>query len=463
VREGRDGDVGLRLGRLKARPPPSRRRRTGGRFGVGPPRSVFPARRAVPHQPLTRRLPVDELIHSPEARDRRRLRPAYEGIGVGQAIVLEGARKASDVSVSGYNRVWRGHPRLSSPRRWRTVARLRASRSLRRGIDCKQIDSRYGFRSALSRVARGHRMRKRGLARYLVLARQVWRDLLFRGFVLAALIVAAASFAIGFVGDYPRDAKSQNSEKYTEYYGNEAERSVANYTFWLDILTGALAISTFGLWVATIRGFRKQTRDTRHSLDIASKSARAAQQSADVAERALVLAERPYIFVFGVSTPQLARSEGGEWYAYVEYIVANYGRTPAIIEEVRVGAMVSGKQKIIEPLTVYEDNPLFIAPILPPMETTKPIRYDIVHPYDADAEPEPLDVYATITVTPDESRHGKQIAAINLAEGKRLFFRVIVKYHAPFTQRHETGACWAYDPCFDTFDTEVALVGNYQK
>ena len=29
--------------------------------------------------------------------------------------------------------------------------------------------------------------------------------------------------------------------------------------------------------------------------------------------------------------------------------------------------------------------------------------------------------------------------------GERLFFRIVVNYRGPFTEGHETSACWRYD------------------
>ena len=231
----------------------------------------------------------------------------------------------------------------------------------------------------------------------------------------------------------------------------------------MAVFTVALSISTAGLWIVTWRSEVRQGRHTVKSLSLARRSADAAKHSADIAERALVLAERPYIVCFRSGYAQLARDPNGLWIAYVEYTVANYGRTPAIIEEVRVGAMASAKRNIVEPLTIYEDNPLFITKILAPRERTKPIRYDIILPYHSDAEPEPLNSFVSITVEPnDAERDGKANAIIKVAENKKLFFRVTVKYRGPFSTGHETGVCWTYDTWFNCFDID-GKDGNYER
>lgn len=108
-------------------------------------------------------------------------------------------------------------------------------------------------------------MRKCAIGRYLVRLRRVWRDILFRGLTLATLTY----FCISVVGNNPERTEEKQSKEYTEQYGNEAERQVASYTFWLDVLTASLAVSTLGLWVATVANFQKQAVDTRRALRIA--------------------------------------------------------------------------------------------------------------------------------------------------------------------------------------------------
>jgi hypothetical protein len=107
-------------------------------------------------------------------------------------------------------------------------------------------------------------MGNRPIARWLVRARRIWRDLFFRGAALLALTFAALVF--GVMGHNPQYTKIDDTKECTEYYGNEAERRVATYTFWLDILTAILAVSTFGLWVVTVNGIRNQKRETARSL-----------------------------------------------------------------------------------------------------------------------------------------------------------------------------------------------------
>jgi hypothetical protein len=101
----------------------------------------------------------------------------------------------------------------------------------------------------------------------------------------------------------------------------EHDRRLADYTEALFYATPFLGFATFGL--AVVAFF--QMRDAR-------KSIAAAVKSADVAERALIELERPYLVV-EVTRPGIAigvtgyslDTEGTEWAAI------NYGRTPALL------------------------------------------------------------------------------------------------------------------------------------
>jgi hypothetical protein len=75
---------------------------------------------------------------------------------------------------------------------------------------------------------------------------------------------------MSIAGNNAGDTQKEQSQEYTETYGNEAERRVASYTFWLDILTGALAVSTLGLWVAAVTG----PESKRETLAVQSQSPR---------------------------------------------------------------------------------------------------------------------------------------------------------------------------------------------
>ena len=221
--------------------------------------------------------------------------------------------------------------------------------------------------------------------------------------------------------------------------------------------TIVLALTTRGLSRAT-RGLQTfaavQADDMKESIAASNRLADSAGKSASVAEKALVDAERPYVFVVGVATPKLLdRNEDGEYFSYIQYTAANYGRTPAIIEEARAGLMLSKTRKLFLPLTVYEHNPLFVFPIIAPRKKRGPIRFEIVLANNADAD-NPEDNLTTIKAVPLESDDEERIATLLIPkDAGRLYFRVVIKYRGPFTYGHETAVCWSYfSGGFDYFE-----------
>jgi uncharacterized protein (UPF0333 family) len=165
--------------------------------------------------------------------------------------------------------------------------------------------------------------------KWLVWLRRVWRDILFRAIILLALVLMALAFS----RDTAKHEQENNSKEWTEEYGNESERNVAFYTLVLDVLTGALAVSTFGLWVVTVVGIRNQSRDTRRSLAVSRRAVAAATDAANAArdqveqsQSALVTTERSFV----VLDPFLHKKEvveGQDGWSF-RCVWRNVGKTP---------------------------------------------------------------------------------------------------------------------------------------
>jgi hypothetical protein len=90
--------------------------------------------------------------------------------------------------------------------------------------------------------------------------------------VLGALL-AVAIFAIGFVAasSLPPPKGGVQQQNSSEHPNKEdtkgaAEERIADYTWWLAILTGVLAISTVGLWIATIFTLRHSRETAKRQL-----------------------------------------------------------------------------------------------------------------------------------------------------------------------------------------------------
>jgi hypothetical protein len=168
--------------------------------------------------------------------------------------------------------------------------------------------------------------------------------------------------------------------------------------------TLVLSLSTIALWLVTRR-------------------------SADIAERTFSDLERPYVYIFGVK--DLRRdSDRMDPYDFLKYSVANYGKTPASIESAAFGISIGIEPE--PPITVGVWHSLLEPPILMPNERRDDNAYipeNISMSQFADEYTPPSDSY----MEPD------------LNDGENFFFCARIKYHGPFSNAHETSACWRWD------------------
>ncbi len=200
--------------------------------------------------------------------------------------------------------------------------------------------------------------------------------------------------------------------------------------------TAVLALSTIILWIVTWQAGIRQSRDMKASIAAAEKAAmgamigaRAAQKSADVSEKAFSNLERPYIFAFGIQRLEADTEYAGGFEPFVTYNVANYGKTPAIIENVRAGFSIS-KSYPDGPTRVDETHSLLISPILEAGEK----REKLLEMFPSGMER---------TLLRDEDGSVYAIPAMESTED--LFFRIIIDYRGAFTEGHESSFCWRYD------------------
>jgi hypothetical protein len=154
----------------------------------------------------------------------------------------------------------------------------------------------------------------------------------------------------------------------------------------------------------------------------------AAQKSADTTEKAFSNLERPYVFAFGVGRLEADTERVGGFEPFVTISVANYGKTPAIIENVRVGFSISATHPE-GPIRVDGTHDLLINPIMGAGERR-----------DGLIEIFPTGIERTIV---REGEVAYAIPAMDRTED--LFFRIIIEYRGAFTEGHECGSCWRYD------------------
>lgn len=167
-------------------------------------------------------------------------------------------------------------------------------------------------------------MRSSKLGRHLVAFRYIWKDIIFRSIVITTLVI----FALWTASDTSNNARNLSRDS-VDLQGNEAEKSVATYTLWLDALTAILAISTFGLWVVTLRSFQKQGIESRRALRIAQASADASREQVRLSRSTLVDTERAYVFCESITSSWTAIKATEQITSWVFHIVwRNSGKTP---------------------------------------------------------------------------------------------------------------------------------------
>lgn len=151
-----------------------------------------------------------------------------------------------------------------------------------------------------------------------------------------------------------KTAKEKTDRADSEWRIATATVALAVFTFLLAIGTSVLAVFTYNLWRATKDAAAEQAKLTvsslgemRRAAEAALSGADAAGRSATVAEKSLTRLERPYVFATIPAqdiwtdpmgqrdTPLLIRPK-----PEVRFSLRNYGRTPAIVREIRADVQV---------------------------------------------------------------------------------------------------------------------------
>jgi hypothetical protein len=216
--------------------------------------------------------------------------------------------------------------------------------------------------------------------------------------------------------------------------------------FLLVVFNGLLMLFTGLLFYATV-GLRKETKrlsdaadvqkaDTADSLVIARAAAEAAKKSAKVAEDALTVLEKPYLFI-----DRKIKLQGGNIqnikttlhmqtinrrHFCVDYFIANYGRTPAIIKSIFANLVVANG--------IPEDRIIHGTPSIPPSIAV------------VQGEPNgPLMCFCKDEIT-------FNILDDIIAEQKYLFFFGEVSYKDVFSHEYTTGFGWIYYPKLQTWN-----------
>jgi hypothetical protein len=203
------------------------------------------------------------------------------------------------------------------------------------------------------------------------------------------------------------------------FTGKLTDWLLAILTFFLVIFTYRLWRSTDKLWIAGER-----------QIAVARDSADAAKEAADAArDQTLNFAklERPYLYIFNARGLNADYNQEDQFY-FLNYSVANYGKTPALVESACIGINVGVAPKQPDAVRGWHDflvSPLFV---------TGERRDNPTQSIPDDIE---IGDYADENTPP---------FPIPWLKGEdQFFFWIKIKYSGPFSKDHETSACWRWD------------------
>jgi hypothetical protein len=209
------------------------------------------------------------------------------------------------------------------------------------------------------------------------------------------------------------------------------------------LATVLIAIFTYTLYRATkglVESAWVQSKDMKRSIIASETAATAASTQAEIAKKSLSVIERPYIFVFNISVPEIVEDVNGD-FLRVTYSVANYGKTPAVIENGRVSLSVFADP--LQPANLDFNHPLAVSPILAASEVRN-------------CE-ETLAWSGGFTFDEDGSR-------IPSLDDDSLWFWATFAYRGPFTSGHENSTLRRYDERTGRFFISLPTQElNYEK
>jgi hypothetical protein len=196
--------------------------------------------------------------------------------------------------------------------------------------------------------------------------------------------------------------------------------------WWLIGLTAGLIV----VGAIQIIMFYIQWRAMRDGVNRSAQAAGAATDQAKIAQDTFEKVERPYLYIFGIGRLEIeeimVEFTGPEDVGFVNYIVANYGKVAGIIEEVFVDLCTSSEVAPLGAPLVNLGHTLMSNRIFPPGHERK------VKDYACDG--------------PEYFLREEDGPNVVLKPGEALFCHILVRYRGPFTQGHETSACWKMGP-----------------
>lgn len=216
-----------------------------------------------------------------------------------------------------------------------------------------------------------------------------------------------------------------------------AEERIADYTWWLAVLTAGLV----GVSFIQFHFLSRADKTARISADAAAKSAK-------VAENALFVGERPYIFVTGAAfrealDRQTFNYDGDQIWPWINFKIDNHGRTPAYIIEVCADSAC---------VTTLPDTPIYRE------QTIYDESRHVIGRQDSA-------IIGYTFKTQIDGRVMNDIAVPSYLGGnsRQLFAYGYIKYLDIFGYIHTVGFCWRYNLNIKAFVNENRDAYNYRK
>ncbi|TIS89699.1 hypothetical protein [Mesorhizobium sp.] len=162
-------------------------------------------------------------------------------------------------------------------------------------------------------------------------------------------------FLVWTVPEFRNPANTKASQQYSEQAGGGNVKPIEAPSLW-DTYTSPK--DTYAQWIAAIAAIASVGASVlaivlvARTLNETRKATNAAVRSSEIAERMLLDVERPHLFIENVGA-YVALSD--EWFDLpedkipmpeVNYTIKNYGRTPAIVIEIRASARFGGLPEV---------------------------------------------------------------------------------------------------------------------
>jgi hypothetical protein len=206
-------------------------------------------------------------------------------------------------------------------------------------------------------------------------------------------------------------------------------RRLAEYTKWLAVFTLALFLGAIGqaaLFFYQLRYMRQGMKDATIAANAARDGAAAASEQA----KALVVAERPYIFL-KITDPGVGVADNGEMNFVgkkLKFKFVNYGKTPALIDEVKEA------YRVVEGIV---DGP---PPLDPMKDRGRLVPIGTVSVADAPH------VASTNLFDKIEDAGAVKMMKRGAAKERRICFYGFVRYHDAFGNHYINGFLAIFNP-----------------